>query len=734
MEDTTLCDKIDGIGIIGKAAGACCYVATVNNVNLENNSMTVTFDVPPEGLEGEVVLAANSIRYNCGLCYTGGLGSNLPAMGFEREDRVLCLISPIPPPGYSGAYRPENVAVVGHEFPAGVEDQKACGQMGFLPLWPADAPGQGYGEPFLVEVTEDGVTRCDLVAPYVYSLIVTVAKGTLGGANSGAMVYASGDDLAILRPYLLPNGGSFEGYRLLNNTLIDSYFAYGVRLATRQSHFEAGGWLYASANYLFQQPRHIGLAGSLAQLIINSGNFLTYTGSTGTSLHYIARYSLFQSELFLISDADEVLVQKPSTNTLRRYQLTIDPELLTVTSDGSYVEQDINSSASNSCHAARTLYETPVIRSGINQFVNKYVDTVVSSASSGGMFKLFHNLTSGLEGSASKTRTVSKTWHQMYLDNSYRFAVNGTYSDSGSATYLLNGNELATIDYDSEIVWDKTGGPSPPEMENPACGGARETWDDSVAVPYAWSGSASGTKDRLIFLALSPSNDFAIFIKTSVSYSALLSGTAGPADVFLYDSTYPPTLTPSTSTVTTTLCIYSGGTVTEIETYTTTYSGVPIESDENETYGATLDYGAGTLSSECILDGLYYFRKWNFSNTETYGPNQWYNVTPEHGISLDIYHYAPVFGDMYNHTYQVSDPFRGGVWCHENPFGEPPIFTEFSISDDGALAWIVMRRLDNTGKHRLLVRNGQVETDAESVLDELTNMTWEDGVFSYAKL
>lgn len=241
--DTTLCDKIDGIGIIGKATGACCYVATVNNVNLVDNSMTVTFDAPPLGLEGEVDLAANSIRYNCGLCYTGGLGSNMPALGFERDDRVLCLVPPNPPPNNDGEYLPENVVVVGHEFAAGVENQKACGQMGRMILNPgADSSGtDGYGSPFLTEVAVDGVTHCELVNP-VLSLHLGqfIASGTLnGGADRHLMVYSGSylgsDILVAARPYLFPNGAAFSGRLELTHVVNDGLFNYGVRVMTIDS-------------------------------------------------------------------------------------------------------------------------------------------------------------------------------------------------------------------------------------------------------------------------------------------------------------------------------------------------------------------------------------------------------------------------------------------------------------------------------------------------------------------
>ena len=103
IADDSLCIQTANAGEVNKSSGACVHVATVDNVNLLTGELTVSFTAtPPEPFATQVVIPGANVRYNCGMCYTSGLGTNLPALGFERDDSVLVMI----PQGWT----PENGA------------------------------------------------------------------------------------------------------------------------------------------------------------------------------------------------------------------------------------------------------------------------------------------------------------------------------------------------------------------------------------------------------------------------------------------------------------------------------------------------------------------------------------------------------------------------------------------------------------------------------------------------
>lgn len=241
MWDDSLCVQTEGMGEIGGKSGACCFVATVDNVNLADISMTITFDgdEPPEGLEQQTItLGADSIRYNCGLCYTSALGIHNPALGFERKDRVLCIGVP------KKKYTAEDLFVVGHEFAAGPSPLWACGHLEVLPLVAVCQVGSSryqYGPPYLEPAeTEEGLPTCLKINPWYDPLLGEVAMGTFNKivyvsdylANGLFAKEVDGKSMIVMvRPYLIPEGTKYKG--LTSNVSTSKvYFDKGIRLTT----------------------------------------------------------------------------------------------------------------------------------------------------------------------------------------------------------------------------------------------------------------------------------------------------------------------------------------------------------------------------------------------------------------------------------------------------------------------------------------------------------------------
>lgn len=335
LTDDSLCGQTANAGEVNRSTGACCHIATVDNVNLLTGELTVTFvATPPEPFSAQVIIPGANVRYNCGLCYTGGLGTNLPAFGFERDDSVLVLI----PRGWvpKGEFDTQGLFVVGHEFANGVENQKACGQMGRMIIKPGEdsAGTNGYGAPFLEEVVVDEVATCVPVNPFFDPYLgVEVGQGTLNGAGRHLMVYGNGEDLVAVRPYLFPAGASYGGSLEKNHQINDGLFPFGLRQLTTFFADSYAGYANVTFTTKLQKPRAIGTDTASYTgyfvLTISSTGQATYSGSNGYACQ---PYAATEAGLYVRTSEGMVL-----------YNVTVDADIPSVaysTSDKTIIFAD----------------------------------------------------------------------------------------------------------------------------------------------------------------------------------------------------------------------------------------------------------------------------------------------------------------------------------------------------------------------------------------------------------
>ena len=717
------CGTAENTGQVA-TTGACCYRATVDNVNLVTNELTITFtDIPP-GLAAQVVIPQAQISYNCGSCHTRPLVSagppevygtplatDNPLFGFELNDAILCLVP------RKAEYVLSDVTVIGHEFVSGVEDQKACGQLEFMPLFPSP----NYGAPFLVETVVDGVTVCVPVSPHLNPFTgVTSAIGTAGSSPNNLLYYSGG---GVLRPYLLPNGGIFDGYSGLNYMIDDSHFDEGTRVVLRTAIVFAGLYYVPVVYWGGQWSRSLGVIPSL-------GVGLSLT--TGTEFTSAYSDKLFRSPVCLV-DNGSINVPLSKTNVLRTFAQQWNSTSKETSYDGTYADE-LLAPVCSPVADYEYVYETIPVSGGTvvyretlarSSLVN--VDLVPWRTGANGV-------SISLVGATTETGECEHVGNTVV--NQVNYYVSGRRELSEVRTYSLNGTELGVAGFSMTMDYGQVGDGADaawraPE-DPPNCSGALPAAPGGAWGTITWTGSGTINAKHLIFLMCDPLRDFAIFIRTESSTDWNGSSTPNyrsaawwsfPTGVYTASNS-------DVKTVNAELCVYSKGIVQVIETYS--------DSSEADTTGS----GNGEFEFEyfATLTGTYSIS----SDSCTYSGGEVYSSSTIGGTfsGVNAIGLLNLLGGWSDGTYNI--PLMDGyatthdgkirfIECRLANITATSPFREYSCSDDGALIWIVMRKLiGGATYHRILIEDGAITLNGESKLDQATGLTWDATTMKYA--
>jgi len=713
--DSTLCDRIENEGNVRYGSGACCYPATVNNVNLLTGELTVTFDepIPPifeatDTLEQQVI---SNVVYNCGLCYTNGLGTNMPALAFERGDEVLVLVAK------------ETVTIVGHNYDV-VTELKHCGQMGRMIIKPAKtfSGTDGYSSPFILDETDDDGERiCLLIGMYFHTtLLAYLARGTQNGEGDlHMMVYAKGENIIIVPSYLFPNGAILDGTLELTSHVNDLFFPYGIRAMQYDSisYLSTIGSLTVSSKV--QPSRSIG-TNTYAELFPSS---LSSTLAM-YSMDYISRDSTWDGSPVFGVDENTGDIYIREMAGIMKYATLYDDE-----------DQSVEYSLGNPENSMYLTQDDAVPFRHVNTY--KYAKHPVE----GGCYSVdiedsivpfsleFVTQTNGVNSLSIK----NDIWRDRVRDWTECTAVNVGYEhiDMGNITeYFINGVSIGKAGYNLFKQWDRY-------IEG------TESFHD-----------ISGTIEEydLVFLYLDINAGISVFIRAtatiSVSPTALSTFTV-----------------PVTSTID--LCLYRNGNVTVLDSIEqdcgtitfATYKAVSLYSFDPRTilvranydpiginispvraYTTAFDPRCGTYPGDtCDFTGSVEDADFEF-NYIIHGPETYKteSISRRRSASFIL---SPIF---------TGSPSFKVAWCHRRLAAAVGyassatakmrlMFNEYAKSDDGKMLYFSVPKLSAFSNPvgddnfiRVFINNGEVTFGAETIFEDATGLEHSQADFRFA--
>ncbi len=735
--DDSLCGQEQNT-IVSPKNGACCYLATIDNVNLLTGEVTVTFSDGAPDILGEAtqaIISSVNVRYNCGLCYTNGLAVNTPALAYEYGDEVIILVAG------------ENLALVGHNYDA-VEDLKVCGMMGFMPLWPsADVASMGYGNPFIEEsVDAEGNRVCTLVSPFYDPFLeMNVSRGTLGSTPYNLIMFGGTSGVfQPLRPYSIPSGGSFSGYPDPSYQIDRSRFDVGVQIVAKTAYAVAPPYFWPSVTWDIQDSRSIGTGATLG----GGANF-----NTGSLFSFLDLNTFGLMELFLIDSVSGDVWVLDADNGHRKYHQQWDSVARSIGYDGTYTLDPFPTYTSTYGYASYGM--TIQSSNGISSHV--CTSGTVERTSSYGPYELMAWGTDqcGLVINVTQAESSITTDSLKYTGSLVGTASWDDIDNEVIATYskslVLNGTTLGLVGfaYEYNSLMERV-------LANPAddflcsdkiiaCSAPYTGYNDApsagwiAATTGEYTGSGSMAVDDIIFLHISPTRDFAVYV--TIHSEAVYSGTGAVSSMDGLNQPAEPVVANSGNnrTISAALKVYSSGNIKTLETKTytvpdTTSNGAFVFENFGDVSQAVPPSYSPSLNTVCSYGTVpvapFYL------HTESSGS---YSTTED--VSF-FYVLSDTTTPLYTTDYQqvpllnaydigLDSEVRHIIIASDSG---ALLFDEFSISDDGSIVYFIMPDLDNTGVHKILIVNGVIQEDATDVLDAATGLTWDAVTLRYAPL